>query len=167
MEKKSKGVMVKVLYAPSKREFSDDLHNNIACSFEVMVLETLLENNDLEVFYLPHAQSSKKVLEAIKSIFGDSIRWVKKLPKNIDVLVSDTSNRVYEHALSTHNPSILCLFGFNGIQYPPNDKYYSMLENFSHGVSSLQELKEVFLKYDLIKQVKKEKIQEFFNGVVL
>ena len=50
MEKKSKGVMVKVLYAPSKREFSDDLHNNVACSFEVMVLETLLENNDLEVF---------------------------------------------------------------------------------------------------------------------
>lgn len=167
MARESKGVIVKVLYAPSKRDFSDDLHNNVACSFDVMVLETLLDNSELEVLYLPHIQSSKKVLEAIKNIFGDSIQWVKKPPKNIDVLVSDVSNRVFEYALSTHNPSILCLFGFNGIQYPPNDKYYSMLENFSYGVSSMCELREVFLKYDAIKQAKKEKIQEFFNGVVL
>ncbi|MDY4426217.1 MAG: hypothetical protein SPE20_02480 [Helicobacter sp.] len=52
--------MVKVLYAPSKREFSDDLHNNIACSFEVMVLETLLENNDLEVFFYHMLKDPRK-----------------------------------------------------------------------------------------------------------
>ncbi len=167
MAKKLKGIIMRVLYAPSAREFSDDLHNNVACSFDVMVLETLLDNSKLEVFYLPHIQTCKAILESLKEVFGDRIKWAKKPPKNIDVLVSDVSNRVLEYTLLTQNPSILCWFGFNGIQYPSNDKYYSMLESLSHSVSSLWELREAFLKYDSIKQAKEAKIQEFLNGVVL
>ena len=167
MEKKTIGVKMKVLYAPSKREYNDDLHGNVACGFDVMVLETLVGLEMLEVSYLPHIQTSLKIVESIKDIFGDSIDCCKNAPKKIEVVVSDVSNMVFKYAFLTQKPSILCLFGFNGITYPTNDKYYSMLESVTHNVYSLEELKKAFLEYSVIQKAKITKIQEFFRGAVI
>ena len=83
------------------------------------------------------------------------------------LLVDDVSNMVFKYAFLTQKPSILCLFGFNGITYPTNDKYYSMLESVTHNVYSLEELKKAFLEYSVIQKAKITKMQEFFRGAVI
>lgn len=158
---------MRVLYAPSKRQFSDDLHNNVACGFDSCVLESLLEMEGAEVVYLPHFNTHKKIVESVLDIFKDSIKFAKRAPKQIDVLVSDASNLALKYALWTHNPSLLCLFGFHSISFAQNDKYSSLLDSCVIPIYSLKELKLTLMNYPAIKGQKSLKIQQILDGVVI
>lgn len=157
---------MKILYAPSKRVFSDDLHANVVCGFDVMVLDSILESKSGEVLFLPHKETSLKITETILNIFGSSIQKSDEMVE-ADVLVSDISALALEHALWMKNPSILCLFGFNDIQFPQNDRYYALIDNVSYCVYSLKMLKEALLNYENIKVQKIAKIEEFLQGAIL
>ncbi|MCI5967961.1 hypothetical protein [Helicobacter sp.] len=157
---------MKILYAPSQRAFSDDLRVNVACGFDVMVLDSILESKSGEVLYLPHEETSPKIVEAILGIFGDSLEQADGMAK-VDVLVSDVSILALKYALWTSHPSILCLFGFNGIQLPQNDRYYNLVSHLSHCVYSPNALKETLRDYQNIKEQKQEEIKKFLQGVVL
>ena len=63
---------MKILYAPSSRAMSDDLHNNVGCGFDVLVCEALIGLGQ-KVFYLPHSNTESKVRDSILEICGDSI----------------------------------------------------------------------------------------------
>lgn len=153
---------MKILYAPSSRKMGDDLHNNVVCGFDVLILEALVSLKQ-KVFYLPHSKTESKVRDSILEIFGDSITWTKVVPKSIDVCVSDMSNVALKCALWTHNPSILCLFGFTSISFPLEDKYFSLIEVATHCVYSLQSLKDSIISYPEIKKSKAQRIQEVMN----
>ncbi|TLD81384.1 hypothetical protein LS70_007675 [Helicobacter sp. MIT 11-5569] len=158
---------MKILYAPSSRCFSDDLHRNVACGFDSFVLESLVGLENAEVVYLPHSKSDKKIVESILNIFGDLVKSAKVAPKTIDVVVSDMSSLVFKYVLWTQNPGLLCLFGFHSISYPENDKYFTLLENCAIPVHSCKELKESLRNYQTIKALKAPKIKEILEGVAL
>ena len=157
---------MKILYAPSSRAMSDDLHNNVGCGFDVLVCEALIGLGQ-KVFYLPHSNTESKVRDSILEICGDSITLTKAVPKSIDVCVSDVCSVALQCALWTHNPSILCFFGFTSISFPPNDKYFSIMEATTHCVYSLKELKDSILSYQTIKKSKAKGIQEVINREII
>lgn len=157
---------MKILYAPSSREASDDLHRNVACGFDVLILEDLVSMKQ-KVFYLPNIKTDKAVKDSILEIFKDSITWVKVAPKSIDLCVSDISNIALKYALWTQNPSILCFFGFTSVSFPAEDKYFSLIQSSTHCVYSLKELKESILQYPKLKQEKTKRIQEVVNGEMI
>lgn len=158
---------MKILYAPSKRQFNDDLHRNVACGFDSFVLESLVGLEGVEVIYLPHSHTDKKVVESVFGIFKDSLKLAKVTPKQIDVLVSDVSNLALKYALWTQNPSLLCLFGFHSISFAQNDKYSTLLESCTIPVYSCKELKDSIINYKEIKGQKSLKIQQILEEVVI
>lgn len=158
---------MKILYAPNKRGFSDDLHANVACGFDGMVLESLLELNNAEILYLPNKNTNVRIAESVLERFRDCIVCIDGVVDGVDVLVSDGASFALSYALWTQSPSILCFFGFNGVEFPKNDRYYGLISRISHCVYSLGELKSALLDYEAIKLQKQAGIQEILQGAIL
>ena len=147
-----------ILYAPSARESSDTIHNNVGCGLDVMILETLQATNN-EVLYLPHKDTSETITRSIVEIFGDSISLVHS-PQLAEICVSDVANFAIGHAIVTGKLSVLCLFGFSDISFPTNDKYYELITKATHIVHSLAELKAAILSYDKLDATQLQAFQQ-------
>ncbi|PZT48056.1 hypothetical protein B6S12_05775 [Helicobacter valdiviensis] len=55
---------MKILYAPSIREFSDNIIANLQATFDRQILETLM-GEGREILYLPHQRTDKRIKDNI------------------------------------------------------------------------------------------------------